>query len=61
MNTKTDPLRTGHNSYPWEFQRLLENLSSNNYINIVDEELQHLFDFNFVVLVRGIRMIVSGE
>jgi hypothetical protein len=30
-----------------------------NYINIVYEELQHLFDFNFGVLVRGIRVIFN--
>ena len=36
---------------------LLEDMPSNNYINIVDEELQHLFNFNFGVLVCGIRVI----
>jgi hypothetical protein len=35
----------------------LEDLPSNNYINIVYEEFQHLFNFNFGVLVHGIRVI----
>jgi hypothetical protein len=41
------------------FLRVLEDLSSNNYINIVYEEFQHLFYFNFGVLVRGIRVIFN--
>jgi hypothetical protein len=52
MNTKTDPLTTGHNSYPWEFQQTVGRPVFNNYINIVYEEFQHLFDFNFGVLVH---------
>jgi hypothetical protein len=61
MNTETGPLTNGHNSYPWEFQlnRLLEDLSSNNYMNIVYKEFQHLFNFNFGVLVHGIRVIFN--
>jgi hypothetical protein len=34
-------------------------LSSNNYINIVDEEFQHLLDVTFRVLVRGIRVMFN--
>jgi hypothetical protein len=37
----------------------LEDLTTNNYINIVDEEFQRLFNFNFEVLVRGIRVVFN--
>jgi hypothetical protein len=52
MNTKTGPQTKGHNS-----NRLLEDLPSNNYIDIVYEEFQNLFHFDFGILVRGIRVI----
>jgi hypothetical protein len=39
--------------------RLLEDLTTNNYKYIDDEEFQHLFDFNFGVLVRGIRVVFN--
>jgi hypothetical protein len=35
----------------------LEDLTTSNYIGIVDEEFQHLFNFNFGVLDRGIRAV----
>jgi hypothetical protein len=56
---KTDPLTTGTIRTYGNSNRLLEDLSSNSYINIVYEEFQHLFNFNFGVLVRGIRVIFN--
>jgi hypothetical protein len=59
MNTKTGPLTKGHNSYPWEFQvnKLSEDLTTNNYKDIINKEFQHLFNFNFGVIKCGIRVI----
>jgi hypothetical protein len=39
----------------------LEYLTTNNYMykDIVDEEFQHLFTFNFGVLVCGIRVALK--
>jgi hypothetical protein len=59
MNTKTNPLTNGHNSYQWEFQQTVGSPPSNNYIHIVYEEFQHLFNFNFGVLVREIRVMFN--
>jgi hypothetical protein len=59
MNTKTGSLTKGHNSYHGDSNRLLEDLPSNNYINIVSEEFQHIFNFNFEVLVHGIRVMFN--
>jgi hypothetical protein len=55
VNTKTGPLTKGHILYPWEFQHNVGK-PDYNYKNIVDEESQHLFNFNFGVLVCGIRV-----
>jgi hypothetical protein len=58
MNTKTDPLTKAHNSYPWNSNRLLEDLTT-NYKDIVNEEFQHIFNFNFGVRVGGIRVVFN--
>jgi hypothetical protein len=52
------PLTKEHNSNFGNSNRLLEDLNSNNYmhIDIVYEEFQHLLNFNFGVLVLGIRV-----
>jgi hypothetical protein len=42
MNTKTGPLTKGHNSYPWVFQQIVEDLTTTNYKDIVNEEFQHI-------------------
>ena len=47
----TGPLTKRHNSYPWEFQQ--------NYEDIVNEEFQHVFNLNFRVLVRGIKVVFN--
>jgi hypothetical protein len=57
MNTKNRSANNGTQFVPMGLPTVLENVSSNNYIHIVYEELQHLFDFNFGVLARGIRVI----
>jgi hypothetical protein len=59
MNIKTGPITKGHNSYHGNSNRLLEDLPSNNYIDIVYEEFQYLFNFNFGVFVHGIRVIFN--
>jgi hypothetical protein len=43
MNTKTGPLTKGHNSSHGDSNRLLEDQTTNNYKDIVDEEFQYLF------------------
>jgi hypothetical protein len=53
MKTKTAPLTKGHNSYPWE----LEDLTTNNCKDIVDEKSQYLFNFHIGVLVCEIRVV----
>jgi hypothetical protein len=60
MNTKTGPLTEGTIRTHGNSNRLLEDLPSNNYIDIVNEEFQHFLNFNFGVLVRGIRVIFNN-
>jgi hypothetical protein len=59
VNIKTDPIARGTIRTHGNSNRLLEDLTTNNYIYIVSEEFQHLFNFNFRVLVRGIRVIAK--
>jgi hypothetical protein len=59
MNTETGPLTKGAICTHGNTDRLLEDLSSNNYLNIVYEEFEHLFNFNFGVLVHVIRVIFN--
>jgi hypothetical protein len=59
MNTKTGPLTKGHNSYPWEFQQIVGRPDHQQLTDIVGEEFQHLFNFNFGVLVRGFRVVFN--
>jgi hypothetical protein len=47
-------IRTHGNS-----NRLLEDLTTNNYKYVVDEGFQHLFNFNFGILVREIRVVFN--
>jgi hypothetical protein len=37
--------------------RPLEDLTTNNYKDVVDEEFQNLFNFNFGVFVHGLRVV----
>jgi hypothetical protein len=60
MNTKTGGLTRGTIRTHGNSNRLLEDLHSNNYIDIVYEEFQHLFNFNIGVLVRGMRVIFNN-
>jgi hypothetical protein len=58
MNAKTGPLTKRHDSYPWEFQQTVGKPALQQ-LDIVYEEFQYLFNFNFGVLVHGIRMIFN--
>jgi hypothetical protein len=42
-----------------DFIRLLEDLTTNNYKDIFYKEFQHLFNFNFGVLVLEIRVVFN--
>jgi hypothetical protein len=59
MNTETGLLTKGTIRTRRKSNRLLEDLPSNIYINIVYKEFEHLFNFNFGVLMRGIRVIYN--
>jgi hypothetical protein len=59
MKTKTGPLTKGTIRTHGNSNRLLEDLPANSHTNIVYEEFQHLFNFNFGVLLRGIRVIFN--
>lgn len=47
----------GLNWYPLEFQQIFGRLDFQNYIDAVYQKLGHLFNVNFRVLVRVIKMV----
>jgi hypothetical protein len=56
---KTRSANKGAQSVPMGIPTLLEDLTINNYKDNVDEEFQHLFNFNFGVLVPEIRVALN--
>jgi hypothetical protein len=59
MNIKTGPLTKGTIHTHRNSNRLLKDLTTNNYIDIVYKEFQDLFNFKFGELVRGIRAVFN--
>jgi hypothetical protein len=52
----TCQLRKGNNGTHGDFNCLLEDLITNDYKHAVNEE-PHLFNVNFMVLVRGVGVV----
>lgn len=61
MNTKIGLLTLVRNWFPWEFQQIVVRPDFQKLHRHVYQKLEHLFDIQFIVLVRTIRIAVSNN